>query len=237
MFNTLRHWGRDQWRYPKLIDADASYDEYWARRDLDAPLNSFQCARIDFIASRLHEGDVVLDVGCGDGRILAALKERVAGVRVLGIDSSSTALERAKRRGIDVSRADIRIPSSLATETADWTLLLEVVEHMPNSEELLSWAVEHAQKGVIFSVPNTGFLTHRLRLLMGRFPLQWRAHPAEHVRFWTLRDMHWWMQSLGYRYEIHAYEGVPLLSRMWPALFAAGLIIVIPRHSDEPDAR
>lgn len=233
--NSAKHWLRDLFRYPAYRPADGSYDAYWESRDMGAPLNSFQKARVEFIAKRLADGDSVLDVGCGDGRILEALTGGIRHIRAFGIDSSAGALEQAKKRGVTTMKADIRNPESLTdVDSADWVLLLEVLEHMPDSETLLAWALRHARKGVIFSVPNTGFIMHRLRLLLGRFPLQWKAHPAEHLRFWTVRDMRWWLAELGYQYGLHAYEGVPILNRIWPALFAAGQIVVV-KISKESD--
>jgi methionine biosynthesis protein MetW len=227
MLNRIKHWLRDLFRYPAYRPADDSYDEYWTGRDMNA-LNSFQKARVELISGRLTGGDSVLDIGCGDGRTLAELMRKMPGIRASGIDSSPVAIEQARNRGIAVHQADLREPAKLGSvDAADWVLMLEVLEHMANGETLLAWAVAHARKGVIFSVPNTGFVVHRLRLLLGRFPLQWKAHPSEHLRFWTARDMRWWLRSLGYRFELRAYEGVPVLNRIWPGLFAAGLLVVI----------
>ena len=226
--NSAKHWLRDLFRYPAYRSADASYDDYWQVRDLHSPLNSFQRSRVGFIARRLSDGDSVLDVGCGDGRTLEALTGGIRHIGAFGIDSSSAALERAKARGIATMQGDIRRPETLKdVDEADWILLLEVLEHMPDSETLLAWASGHARKGVIFSVPNTGFITHRLRLLLGRFPLQWKAHPSEHLRFWTVRDIRWWLRQLGFQYELHTYEGIPILNRLWPSMFAAGTIVTI----------
>jgi methionine biosynthesis protein MetW len=169
----------------------------------------------------------VLDIGCGDGRILEALSVAIPGITVSGIDSSSEAIRIARERGLAVEQVDIRNLEVLRHERVDWALLLEVLEHMPESEMVLAWAREHARKGVIISIPNTGFIVHRLRLLFGRFPLQWRAYPGEHVRFWTLRDVQWWLSSLGLSATILCYEGVPVLSSIFPSLFAEGIIICI----------
>ena len=51
---------------------------------------------------------------------------------------------------------------------------------------------------VLASVPNTGDIASRLRLLFGRFPKQWIVHPGEHVRYWTLRDFKLMASQLGY---------------------------------------
>ncbi|MBP6885666.1 MAG: methyltransferase domain-containing protein [Candidatus Pacebacteria bacterium] len=230
VLNRIRHAVRDLFWYPVYIDSDSTYNRYWSQRDMFATLNGFQADRVRMIDATLRDGDSVLDIGCGDGRILSELLKR-RDITALGIDSSEDALGVAQQRGVPVQRVDIRKLDPDAIGTYDWVLLLEVLEHMSNCEELLECARVHARKAVIFSVPNTGYITHRLRLLFGRFPLQWRAHPGEHVRFWTYRDMQYWLASLDYEQDIRPYQGIPILRRIWPSLFAAGLFIVVRSRS------
>lgn len=45
------------------------------------------------------EGEVILDVGCGDGELTQKIQEK--GCSVIGIDSSPSMIETAKRRGIE----------------------------------------------------------------------------------------------------------------------------------------
>jgi len=71
---------------------------------------------------------------------------------------------------------------------------------------------------------------YRLRLLFGKFPAQWRVHPGEHVRFWTARDLRWWLLAQGIEnYKIFYYEGIPLLNKIVPSLFAAGFVVYIQK--------
>lgn len=226
--NDLKHWVRDLFKYPSYHPVDELYDEYWLHRDMYS-LNSYQKFRADFLLKIVSSGASILDVGCGDGRILAYLNGKNPTLNLAGVDSSVRALDLARERGLTVRRVDFRDPLSLGDPPTDYVVLFEILEHLTDSEKLLSWARGYAKKAVVFSVPNTGFIAHRLRLLFGRVPLQWRSHPAEHVRFWTATDMRWWLKSLDYPYELHAYEGVPVLNRLWPSLFAAGLIVVIRR--------
>jgi hypothetical protein len=108
--------------------------------------------------------------------------------------------------------------------------LFEIIEHVPDAEGLLAAVRNKATKGVFFSIPNTGFFTHRFRLLFGKFPAQWSERPNEHVRFWTLRDVTWWLNAQDItQFEVHTYEGVPYLKHVLPSLFAAGILVYIPR--------
>jgi SAM-dependent methyltransferase len=49
-------------------------------------------------------GELILDVGCGDGALTARIAE--AGARVIGLDSSPDMVEAARARGLDVFVAD-----------------------------------------------------------------------------------------------------------------------------------
>jgi hypothetical protein len=109
--------------------------------------------------------------------------------------------------------------------------MLELLEHIPHSEELMLSALGKSQKGIFISFPNTGYYRHRLRLLFGKFPLQWRVFPNEHVRFWTYTDAKWWLKSLGIQnYTLHCYKGIPLLNKILPSIFGAGMIIEISKN-------
>jgi len=108
-------------------------------------------------------------------------------------------------------------------------MILEVLEHMPNPEKFLKLIIKKAKRGVFFSFPNTGYISYRLRLLFGAFPMQWRIHPGEHLRFWTYRDLKWWLKELELydKSEIYVYEGIPVLNRLWKGLFGAGFVVEI----------
>ena len=221
---------KDLFRYPALKKFDETYETYWQSRDIETPiLNSFQQKRADLVLRYLKEGDSVLDIGCGDGKVLSYLKSKVSLGEVLGIDFSDSVLKKARERGVKVIQKDLRSLKSLDDVAIfDYVILFEFLEHFSNSEEFLEWALRHSQKGVVFSVPNTGYIVHRLRLLLGRFPLQWKTTPSEHVRFWTVKDVRWWLKQLNIKnYNLHLYEGFPLLNKIWPGLFGQGILVFI----------
>jgi len=175
----------------------------------------------------------MLDIGAGNGMVLLHINSSRKLVKMIGADISKDALEMMKENGIQTIEVDISNIEHANIPPVDYILMFELIEHIPNSEELLNWAVSSAAKGVLFSVPNTGFLFDRLRLLFGRFPLQWRLKPSEHIRFWTRTDMKWWLKEMGYRsYELHTYKGVTFLNKIFPGLFSEGLFVYIPKHND-----
>lgn len=229
----VKQWFQSLYIYPLLKWRDTDYDQYWHHRKTTAQtaLNSFQQKRADLALKYIEEGSSVLDVGAGNGKVLVYVNGSKHLSKMVVADISRDVLEMAKENGLEVVWVDIsKIETVRELPSADYVFMFEILEHISNSEEMLEWATLRAVKGVFFSVPNTGFIFHRLRLLFGRFPLQWRLIPSEHVRFWTVRDMKWWLGELGYSsYKLHLYEGIPVLNTVWPSLFGQGLFVYIPK--------
>jgi len=206
------------------------YDGFWERKRGSnmGYLSAFQLDRVRAIAEAMPEGVSVLDVGCGDGAILQYLIEHKA-VDAHGLDISERAVDHCRAQGLDVWLADVTQPETLNALTEyDYIILSEIIEHIPSPEDLVDGLRSHVRWAFIISVPNTGYIWHRLRLLLGRFPLQWLAHPGEHLRFWTHVDFMWWANWVGYRVRIAIpYQGTPGLKRLWPNLFASGIVYVL----------
>lgn len=217
--------------YPKTARVGAvDYDVYWegkAQSGLGI-LSPWRLKRARVFAAICAPSDVVLDLGVGDGALLEYLiRER--GIIGRGLDVSSKAVEFCQGRGLNVELGDINRPvSSYVREPVDYVIMSEIIEHIPDPEHLLTDLRPLARKGLIVSIPNTGFHQHRLRLLFGRFPLQWVVTPGEHLRFWTRADFHWWAHQLGFRI-VHEfpYEGTPGLRQLWPGVFAAAFVFVL----------
>ena len=224
--------------YPveNLDNVVVDYDDYWEdkRGEHLGKLSSWQKQRADLILSYIKDSKEpisLVDVGCADGAVLNYLKEHANVSRMVGADVSSAALVKARSHGVETILVGKDLTNSIEViPESSYVLLLEVLEHMPDAERVVKEMLARSTEGVFFSFPNTGYFLHRLRLLLGRFPLQWRLHPSEHLRFWTYRDLKWWLKASGYKkYSIHVYEGVPVLNRILPALFGKGLLVHLPK--------
>lgn len=82
-------------------DASAALAQYRRRADrYDLELAPFEPLRIQAIdALGLHEGDTVLDVGCGTGLSFALLRERIGAPGwIVGIEQSPQMLDKARQR-------------------------------------------------------------------------------------------------------------------------------------------
>ena len=236
----VRQWAWSTVSYPKtkLSVSALSYDDYWDTkrpRENKVALSPAESDRAKIISHSIVDDDVVTigDIGSGPGVVLKAILDMHPRARGIAFDSSARALEEARALGLNGELLDLTMRGAIDTiQTCDYYLLLEVLEHIPNSEEILIALTKKAIRGVFFSVPNTGFITYRLRLLFGKVPAQWIHMPNEHLRFWTVRDMRWWLKALGFRKTtITPYRGIPILNTLWPTLFAEGMVVCISKLS------
>lgn len=91
---------------------------------------------LEFLVDRISREPVrrVLDVGCGDGRLVRALAEQLRGLELTGVDCSERAigLARAMNIGLEFRRMDV--VRERLTPASDLVLLVEVLEHVPPAD-------------------------------------------------------------------------------------------------------
>ena len=186
--------------------------------------------RVKILSSLIDPGSSVLDIGCGRGEILKYLK-RANNIKGFGLDISKHAIEGLVKEGIDAQYCNINDEDSIKVIVGkyDYILLISVIEHIPKPENLLKSIKDKINKKLIVGIPNSGFYHDRLRLLFGKFPMQWTKHPADHLRFWTLRDFKWWIDWLGnYRLVKTIPDwGTPVLKNLLPSLFARSFFLIL----------
>ncbi len=89
---------------------------------------------LDFIKEEVKEGDKILDLGCGNGRLYEFLKEKR--IEYTGIDSSEKLLELARKKyGVEAKfiRGDaLSLP--FADESFDKIISIAVLHHIPSKE-------------------------------------------------------------------------------------------------------
>jgi 2-polyprenyl-3-methyl-5-hydroxy-6-metoxy-1,4-benzoquinol methylase len=236
-----KEWLKRMYIYPqnKIVPGDHfNYDEYWKKKrgsEYMGALGGWQRKRAALASDIISkaEGRSVNDIGSGAGEVLLYIKTHTKIDSAVCYDSSEYALEVAGTLGLQTEKFDVNNKEDYKSiQPGDFTIMFEILEHVPGSEELLKFAYEKSKKGVLFSFPNTGFFIHRFRLFFfGKFPMQWKNHPAEHLRFWTKKDLLWWLEAQGYKnYKVHYYVGTPGLKDIWPAMFAAGFFVELIKN-------
>lgn len=88
---------------------------------------------IELVISKLNEIDFdsLLDVGCGDGRLLREAAKRFPSVDALGVDFSRTAIELAKAMNPGGDYVCTDITKETFPRKYDVATMVEVLEHIP----------------------------------------------------------------------------------------------------------
>jgi SAM-dependent methyltransferase len=89
-----------------------------------------------YLAAHLKPGVSVLDAGCGPGTITVDIGRRVAPGRVLGIDSSASIIEQARRDAGGAANVEFRVDDLYALGVEDGTFDVvhahQVLQHVPD---------------------------------------------------------------------------------------------------------
>ena len=139
------------------------------------------------IADLVPGGARVLDIGCGDGALLAALRS-AKGIDGRGIELDGTNVAAAVARGLSVVQGDADADlADYPSAAFDVAILSDTLQAMRDPATVLRDMVRIAAKAII-SLPNFGHWRVRLGLLTrGRMPVTaalpapWYATPNIHL--------------------------------------------------------
>lgn len=193
----------------------------------------------------------VLDLGCGEGHLSAALAR--LGHRVVSVD-----LEPPKVTVPHFIKANLNGGLPLGEdELFDVILLADVLEHVPEPRSVLREAVAHLASGgqILVSLPNAVHWSVRGQVLLGKFEYTNRGIlDRGHLRFFTRRSAERLFKEEGLKVRHHQTVPVPwenvipkplsklaaaverfdyLLTQATPNLFAYQHIFEL-QHEDEP---
>ena len=126
---SLARWA---WSRSRATAEDPYDDAFWDFHD-GGDWDGFAGLLVAHLAPR-----TLVDVGCGQGKLLVALRNRHPEVLARGVDSSPAALARARREQLDVAHADLgsrrresRQAAAALVASADVAVCLETAEHLP----------------------------------------------------------------------------------------------------------
>lgn len=154
------------------------------------------------IADWIENGSRVLDLGCGDGTLLAYLRDH-KNVDGAGVEFNDARVINAVRKGVRVIQQNLEEGLALFDDQQfDSVVLSQTLQSMHHTEHILKEMARVARFGIV-SFPNFGYWPHGFSILRGRMPVtgempyQWYDTPNIHLC--TLKDFEALAQKLDLR--------------------------------------
>lgn len=193
--------------------------------------------RIDFavITGFIPEGARVLDLGCGDGGLLAQLIAEKQ-VSAEGVDIAADGIERCVARGIPVHHGNIDEGlKDYAAHSFDYVILSQTLQVTRDPLLVLDEMLRVGDKAIV-SILNFGHIVMRLQLLFGRmpvtktFPYQWYNTP--NIRHTTIRDFRRFLEDNGFavQQEVDLLDTDRTTTRLFSNLRARLAIFVLTKR-------
>jgi 2-polyprenyl-3-methyl-5-hydroxy-6-metoxy-1,4-benzoquinol methylase len=149
---------------------------------------------LDQLAKNGIRGGRLLEVGCGDGYLLAAAERR--GYEVIGVEYSEHAVQRA-RAGL--ARGQVLVGElsqvDLPSEAFDVCILADVIEHVRDPRSFLATVRERLKPGgcLLIATPTTDSWSARL------MRKRWMEFKTEHMSYFNRRTMDSLLSQTGFK--------------------------------------
>jgi methionine biosynthesis protein MetW len=176
-----------------------------------------EIARKPFVGELLGRGDFaiiselvepnskVLDLGCGEGELLAWLAEN-KGVEARGVEISATKVRRAIARGVSAYQGDIdEVLADYSDHAFDYVILSQTLQETRWPLKVMRDMLRVGRHAIV-AFPNFGHWSVRLSLLFtGRapktdlFPYEWYDSP--NIHFLTVDDFDQLVRREGFTLE------------------------------------
>ena len=156
------------------------------KRKIDERESEAQRADYAAMASWMDTDARVLDLGCGDGGLLAYLM-RERNVRGYGIEIDDMGVFSSVRNGINVLQSNLEQGlAGFDDASFDCVILSQTLQAMRHTEEIVVEMLRVGREAII-TFPNFGHWSHRWQIMKGRMPVsdklpyQWYDTPNIHL--------------------------------------------------------
>jgi 2-polyprenyl-3-methyl-5-hydroxy-6-metoxy-1,4-benzoquinol methylase len=143
----------------------------------------------------------ILEVGCGEGYVLAELQRAGVDAHIIGVDLSEPAIEAARGRVAPTAELHVgdarEITARFVDRRPDLVMMLEVLEHLEQPEAMLDDIAALTTKHVLFSVPREP-LFRGMNLLRLKHVRDLGNDP-EHINHWSARAF---VETVGRHFDV-----------------------------------
>ena len=187
------------------------------------------------ISDLVRPGASVLDLGCGDGELLAILKRDRSVSKAQGIEIDEQAIYKCVARGVSVCHGDI--DSGLAEyddKSFDYVILNQSFQQVKKPEVVLEESLRVGRE-VIVGFPNFAHVKARYHLALRgtapitrSLPFQWYDTP--NIHFLSIADFIHYCHDRNIKIEKSGYLGKGGPVRLFPNLLALMGIFLVTRN-------
>lgn len=182
---------------------------------------------LDLIQGWIAPSARVLDLGCGDGALLEALRDG-KNVDGLGVEIDAERIRQCLQRGLNVVEQDINQGlGNLQDQSFDMVVMAHSLQTLRNPRKAISEMLRVGRECVV-TFPNFGHWQNRLQIGLGgrmpqtkRLPYHWYDTP--NIHFFTIADFDALLREMQVEVRdrhLLANDKQSLLSRALPNLFA-----------------
>ena len=149
-------------------------------------------ATMQAIAQLVPMGSRVLDLGCGDGALLAYLQKN-RNCTGYGIEIDDANVLACVQRGVNVVQLNLDEGLALFDDASfDVVLQIDTLQHLRNAEVMLRETARVGRLGIV-AFPNFAHWPNRLSILLGRMPvtrrLPYQWYDTPNIRVGTHADL------------------------------------------------
>jgi ubiquinone/menaquinone biosynthesis C-methylase UbiE len=215
---------------------NAAYDQRTSANTVPSLLKRLELHRVDAVTSIIPSGGRLLDVGCGDGHLLAkcvAKFDYLVGIDVADaqIRAATDRLTQAGARNTHLVQANIDRGIPLRSEQFDVVCVVAVLGFVFDPVYVLAELRRVLKAGghLAVEVLNLVYLPRRLALLAGQLPVQSACIGWEggHLHNFTRGSFEELLRDSGFVVETVTGSGVLAQARSWwPSLLTGNLIVL-----------
>jgi len=184
------------------------------------------------IAALVPQGAHVLDLGCGDGALLAHLM-RARGCTGYGVEIDDAKVQACVQRGVPVLQLNLDAGLHMFDDQSfDVVLQIDTLQNLRNAEVMLQETVRVGRLGVL-AFPNFAHWPNRWQVMRGRMPvtrhLPYEWYNTPNIRVATYADF----VQLVRRTRLHVVDSFGLhngrVRRHWPNAQASTAVFCVRR--------